>query len=112
MKKIFLATALLLTLFSTTAYALNNNNKTVKMVEVLSSDRLYIHFNQNLSNLPACAQFANIATCSLNDEWCRQASRVALAAKLAGKNVDLNVVSAPDSCLGGIATFSRFRIMQ
>lgn len=100
------ATATLATAVGSVA-ALNNENRSVKRVEVLDSGRVYIELTSEHTTPPCNSPHRTLMVCLLTEPYCEPAMKLALSAQLAGKTVDYEL---DGSCISDVPRFSRFRV--
>lgn len=89
--------------------ALNNENRTISQLDT-QQQKLIIHLTQpHSTSMPsACNAYNNMMACDLNDAYCDMAGKLAIAAFMAGRQVDFDLSST--ECNGTFVKFTRFRI--
>ena len=98
-------------LLATSAFALNNDGHRIRKVETLKGgNKVYIHLESDIKEEPSCSNQSRIVSCSLGDEFCKQALKIALAARLSGRSVDIGTDTGSSACLSSVTTFNRLRI--
>lgn len=84
-------------LVAATAFALNNDNVTIREIEVTENQVLF-HLAAPQTSRPACTTYSTIVGCELASPACQHMMSVGLAAQLSGRTVDIDVA---DECIAG-----------
>jgi len=95
---------LALSLAAATAFANNNDDKTIREVEVTESQVLFHLTTSQNAPRPACTTYNSIVGCSLATPSCEHMLSVALASQLSGRTVDIDVAN---ECVSGTATVAK-----
>lgn len=102
-KTLSLLTVLGLSTIAATAFALNNDNVTIREVEVTETQVLF-HLTAPQTSRPACTTYSSMVGCELSSPSCEHMLSVGLAAQLSGRTVDMDVAA---SCIEGTARVAR-----
>jgi hypothetical protein len=99
-----------LSLAAATAFANNNDDKTIREVEVTESQVLFHLTTSQNGTRPSCTIYNSIVGCSLSEPSCEHMLSAGLAAQLSGRTVDIDVANSCSSGTVNVAKVIRLRV--
>ena len=104
----FLGSIVLLFLLPGVSFALDNEDKRVRIVKSrLDAKTVYIHLVDTMNSKPDCGRYSQIIACSLETTGCEESMSLSLAAKLSDRKIDFELTGR---CIGNIPQFDRLTI--